>query len=1032
MSQGKKTNQKEDHPEPDEPVLSTSLDVDPELLPKLPKIPGAEVRINAPLEEELPPTEPIMLPQVEGVADSISLEDHIVVPGPDGPMCPIAARKARWRRRLKWHFSIWSILLVFLAILFAGMVSMSLTGRVVSLPRWMTDQVEAGINAQTNRADLSLHRVDLGISPKGIPRLRLVDVGVRDMTGLEVARLNAIEGGLRLKDVLRGQLKPAWLRLFGAQVTLRRRANGEFDLTFGTGGGASGDLASLLDLIDSEFTDGTLAELQDISSEGLTITLEDARSGRLWQVTDGRMKVTHNEEAVDITVSFDVFNQTEELAETVLGFRAFKGRSGASLTATFKNALSRDIAAQSPVLAFLDVVDAPISGALHTVISDAGVIGDLAGTLEFGAGAVRPDPGVEPIEFEGGKIYLDYDPERERLDFTQLSVTTDWGEAQIEGHAYLRGWETGWPRELIGQFNLVSALINPPEVFETPVTLTGGGADFRLRLEPFTLELGALSVIQSDLELSGQGRAAADAKGWDVALQLHAGKVTPAQVVALWPVNKTIRSRNWTKKSIFGGYVTNATAALRLLPGGKPDVSLTAEFAEMDARVVKNMIPVKDVSGRLSIFNKRFVVAADAGHVQPEGHAPINLAGTVFTISDITQKPSPARVKLALKGGVPAALALLDKPPYRIFKNTEKIGPDLAQKGQFALSGQVDLVLKPKLKPNDVTYDIAAVLTDVESTTLVPKHILSLKRANVVAQSSGIEITGQGRLDSAPVTARWVQDLTSAKARSKSQVTGTITLNDAALRDLNIVTPSGAVQGQTKAQYQVDLTQSEPPRLTLRSDLKGAGLAIGALGWSKPENTQGLLAVDAILGKPTQITRLDIEAPGLSAQGKLRLHPDGALDAAQFERVKLGGWLDAPVTLTGRGAGQPFAISVTGGQVDMRKATLGSGTRGTVPGAVPISLILDRLIISSGITLTQFEGNFVQNKGTTGTFRARVGGGLGSKERPPRKRKAQRFASAPPMRAACCAMPACSNLHMMAKWSWSWRPVGAKAFMMVS
>ncbi|MBT2132604.1 AsmA-like C-terminal region-containing protein [Aliiroseovarius lamellibrachiae] len=983
MSQGNKTDQTgkkpgkvpEDPLGSVDPILSTSVDVDEHLLPNLPKLTGADVPINAPPEEDLPEAEPIVQPPDTADAASFPLDDHVIVPGPDGPMCPIAARKARRRRRLKWHVSIWSILLILLAILFVVILSMSMTGRVVSLPNWMTERIEAGINAQTDRADLSLHRVDLGISPHGIPRLRLVDVGVRDLTGLEVARLNAVEGGLRLSDALRGNLKPAWLRLFGAQVTLRRRANGEFDLTFGTGGGATGDLASILDLIDSEFTNGSLADLQDISTEGLTITLEDARSGRLWQVTDGRMKVTHNDEAVDITVSFDVFNQTEELAETVLGFRAFKGRSGASLTATFKNARAVDIAAQSPVLAFLGVVDAPISGALHTVISDAGTIGDLAGTLEFGAGAVRPDPGVEPIEFEGGKVYLDYDPERERLDFTELSVTTDWGEARIEGQAYLRGWDAGWPTEMIGQLDLTSALINPPGVFEAPVALTGGGADFRLRLAPFTLEIGSLSVIQSDLRLTGSGRAAADARGWDAALQLHADKVLPEHVVAFWPIHKTTRTRDWIIKSVFDGQLTNATAAVRLLPGAKPDLSLTAEFSGMHAQVVKGMVPVKDVAGRLSIYNKQLVAAADTGHVQPEGHGAIDLAGTVFVIDDITQKPSPARVDLALRGDVPSALALLDKPPYRIFKTSKTIGADLARGGQFDLTGQVDLVLKPKLAPGEVRYDIAATLRDVVSEKLVPDHQLRLRRATVTAGNSGIELSGQGRLDSAPVTARWVQDLSSPDARGRSQVTGTVTLSDAALRDLNIIAPNGAVQGQAEARFQVDLAADNAPRLSLRSDLKGMGLSIGSLGWSKPKNSTGSLAVDAILSKPAQVTRLDVEAPGLSAQGKVYLSPGGGLDAAQFDRVQLGGWLDAPVTLTGRGAGQPLAISVTGGEVDMRRATLGSGTRGSVPGAVPISLILDRLVISSGITLTQFEGNFVQNNGTSGTFRARVGGG---------------------------------------------------------
>ena len=929
-----------------------------------------------------------IVPKIErgqGLPDNtapISGRHGPVVDGPDGPMCPIAARKARRRRRLKWHLSIWTVLLAVGAVLFAIMLSMSLTGRVVTLPDWLTRQVETVINQQTDKADLSLHRLEFGFSPKGIPRLRMVDVGIKDQTGLEVARLNAVEGGMHLGDVLRGEIKPAWLRLHGAQVTLRRRANGEFDLSFGAGGGATGDLATILDVIDSEFSSGKLSGLEDITTEALTITLEDARSGRLWQVTDGRLKVTHNDEAVDISVAFDVFNQTEELAETILGFRAFKGRTGATMTATFKNALAQDIAAQSPVMAFLSVVDAPISGALHTVINDAGGIEDLAGTLEFGEGAITPGEGVAPIRFDGGKVYMDYDPERERIDFAEISVLSDWGEAQIDGHAYLRGWDRGWPAELIGQLALSSARISPPDLFEGPVDLAGGQADFRLRLDPFELDLGALSVSYDDgmnpVTATGRGRAAVRNQSWDLALDLTAKKVTPEQVVTFWPIReKSLKSRTWTKENVHSGYLEDVSASVRVKPGQKPVVAVSSDFKDLKATVVRDMVPVEEASGRLYIENNQLIVAADKGVVRPEGHEAIDIAGTRFVVLDMKTKPAPARVDLNLRGAVPAALDVLSKPPFRIFKHSKTLGPDVVSGGRFALTGPIHLVLKRKLRPQEAEYDLNATLRDVVSDRLIPEEVLRLQSGELSARNDAIILTGQGRLGKAPLSTKWVMPLDPETGRGQaSRVTGDLPLDQRLLDELQIELPKGTLSGRGTLSYEITLAPDRPPRLTARSDLRGVGLAISALGWSKPSASKGDLRLEAVLSKPAAIPSFEIKAPGFSAVGQMRFNAQKELEAAEFSEVSLGGWLEAPVTLVGRGKGVPPAISVRGGTLDMRKATLGGGKGGgSVQGAVPIDLQLDHLIVSNGIVLTGFAGDFTQHNGTTGTFKARVANG---------------------------------------------------------
>lgn len=152
---------------------------------------------------------------------------------------PTPKRKTRRRRRLHWHLGIWMVLALLLFTLFLVFASMSLTGRVYTLPEGLTARLSEQIDTRLENAGISLGRVELGVSPEGYPRLRLVNVGIKDQTGLEVAQLNAVEGGVRFWPLLRGEVVPKGLSLSGAQVTVRRRSNGEFDLSFGQAAGAS-------------------------------------------------------------------------------------------------------------------------------------------------------------------------------------------------------------------------------------------------------------------------------------------------------------------------------------------------------------------------------------------------------------------------------------------------------------------------------------------------------------------------------------------------------------------------------------------------------------------------------------------------------------------------------------------------------------------------------------------------------------------------------------------------------------------------
>ena len=113
------------------------------------------------------------------------------------------------------------------------------------------------------------------------------------------------------------------------------------------------------------------------------------------------------------------------------------------------------------------------------------------------------------------------------------------------------------------------------------------------------------------------------------------------------------------------------------------------------------------------------------------------------------------------------------------------------------------------------------------------------------------------------------------------------------------------------------------------------------------------------------------DANGLRATGAISVRASGGLDAARFERVRLDGWLDAGVTLTGKGKGAP-AIAITDGTIDLRAMPDREGDG--AGGGSPFTVRLDRLQVSDNVALTDFRGEFSPRGGLNGSFRAGVNG----------------------------------------------------------
>lgn len=883
-----------------------------------------------------------------------------------------------WRRyRLHFHLGIWSILAIALIVLFLIFASMSLTGRSIVLPSWVAERVETRLNDALPEGEITLRRFEFGVTRSGRPRLRLVDVGLRDASGLDIAQLNAIEGGVRLAPLFRGELIPRTAILSGAQVTFRRLGDGTFALQFGQGDTATGNLAEMIDTIDATFAEGMLNEAGRVAAEGLTITLEDARSGRLWQVTNGQLEITQTEKIVETQVTFDVFNQTEELAAVELSLRSDKATSEATLSATFENAGAQDIGAQSPALSFLQLIDAPVSGALRTTIGPDGTLTDLAGVLSMDEGAVEPAPGAKPVQFGGAKGYIDYDPESSELNLSSLTFSSELGEIEMDGKLHFVDYAAGWPQSVLGQFRLSRALLTDERLFDAPLEINGGYADMRVRLSPFEFDIGQAVLFHDDNRYEASGKITATREEWDLALDIHAPELSVDELKSVWPKPVSRNARKWVFDRAESGTIRDVHMALRGPNLDDAALILGGKLSDGVVKVLPTLPSARRASGYLSLSDRELVVNVEEGEFPSPAGGVVKAAGTTFTIPDVTKKPGNGVVDLHLAGPISAGLGLLDLPPIRALEGTG-FGTDVVS-GRFEAEGEARFPLLKNLPATDIEYDITGHAFDVETDKVVPGSVLTADALSFKTNPETLTIWGPGKLGDNAVTATWTQPLGKEAAADGSSVTGTIALSSE-LSDEFDLGIGDMLSGSTPASFVLDLVPGKPPKLTASSRLEGLGISIPEVGYRKSEGSEGNLTASAILGPQPEVTDFRLVAPGLTALGDITTREGGGLDRVRMTRVKLGNWLNAPVTLTGRG-GQPMSIDVQGGLADLRQAgfdTGGGGGGGLGAGgpSQPLSIRLKRLDIAQGIVLHNFRGAFDLAGGLSGDFTARVEGGV--------------------------------------------------------
>lgn len=897
------------------------------------------------------------------------------------PPLPGGAPRAPKRKRRKGVRKRWIVISMLtaassflLAIVVIGLLAVM--GRAVALPDWAVNQMESRLNAELGGAEIDVAGVSIGLLDDELrPTIELQGVRLRDADAAPLLALPSLQVKLDTSELLQGRMALETLDISAAQINLTRDETGQIVLAFGADMDGSdikvGSVAQVLALVDDAFETPTLRELEEVTVGGVRLVLDDQRAGRSLEVDEGQLRLINGANFLALNIAFDISLDGNSPATLILSADKAKGAGGGRLQAEFSQLRVRDVAEQVGTLNFLELLDAPVDGRLTTEFGAEGEVVSFAGALNIGQGILQPAPQAKPLPLNSAQTKVRYSSATGRLQLEDLEIDAPELRLKGQGHADLMDVVSGIPQTLLMQVRLADIKLDPEGIFETPVSFDEGQADLRYRPNDLSMNIGQLVLRSKGTEIVADGSVSVGDDGWLAAIDANIGSIDQDQLLGLWPTSAVQNTRDWLTANIVSGKLSNAAAALRVVPGEKLTSAVTFNFDEAEVVYLKTLPPVQQGHGYLTIAQDAMTLVLHEGYVAAPQGGRLDVAGSVLEIPDVNLQLPVAEVSLRARGSVRAAMSLLDEKPFE-FLSKSGVSTDLAD-GKADVTARLLVPLAKEVLVKDVSYEVAAELTELTSDKLVEGRLLTAPRMSLSAKQGKLSIAGKGDLEGIPIDVIWSRAIGPGSGDG-STVTGSIALSQAALDVFNVGLPDGSITGRGLGQFTLDLEKGRQPELRLTSDLQGIGLSIDALGWSKPAGQGGAFDISLTMAETPVIKGLSISAAGLSAEGTLSLRPGGGLERAVFNPLRVADRLNSRVEVVGRGRGQPALIRVQGGSIDIRKFGVGSGGGRAPSGGPPLELALDNLQVTDDIRITGFRGKFDNRRGLEGRFSGAVNG----------------------------------------------------------
>ena len=824
------------------------------------------------------------------------------------------------------------------------------------------------------KIDQRLNTIKLNIDYIGLakgrglltPRVVFFNVDIRENNGARILMLPKVSADLDIFTGISISKNSSKIILENAKLFVLRDAFGKFNLSTSDKKVPDSFFKNLHTSIDGFFKLPIVKNIQEISAVDIEVNYLDAKAKKTTYFQGGNLNLKLKNDKLSLYSFFELDRDKKTKSFVNLLGNHTLGASTSDVSIEVNNADPVSLADQIPALDWLRNIDANLNAKITTKIGADTKGLDIKGSLEFGEGKLHATPMNASSKFQYAKADFRYNQSADILDFSAFEFKSD--QIVVNGLAtnkLTRDLSLG----VVGsqtELTIKSLKLNMPEFFKKEMYFKNGLAEIKVTMDPFQIKLEKSKIFQGKNYIESSGDLYALNDYWESRFKFNINKLSSQAIKNYWPTSYGSKARNWVIKNFKEGNFLDLNGIF-LSSGGKSKVNVNFKFDDVTLSLIDTVKPLKNASGYGSLSQSQITLNLDRGTIEPVKGELVDLKNSSFYISDTKSKPAIGQIKLSAKGSLKSVLEVLDSPK---FKYTTKSGikSNIAT-ANVEFDGWVELPLVKGIKPDQIKFELLGTMTNAKSKNLIKNRILKSNKVSIQLSDQNLTLFGLGDLDDIPVDFKWSQQL-KLNPTKVSTLNVKLNVDQEVLNVFDIALPQNSFSGSTSANIRIEMKAKHTPTFLLLSDLKGANLEIGSLGWSKDISSKGELKVRGTFAKPLDVASIELSVNGFEAKGKINLNDNGEFKSAVFPTLNIEDWLSTSIILSK--SNQTEQIQILGGHIDLRELDLGQDTS---KSSGLLDIILDSLRISDSIELTNFSANINRNNPHTGTFRASINGG---------------------------------------------------------
>jgi hypothetical protein len=541
--------------------------------------------------------------------------------------------------------------------------------------------------------------------------------------------------------------------------------------------------------------------------------------------------------------------------------------------------------------------DAPLGVDMSFSLSRDDIVLDAKGAFEIGKGFFRLDePDHEPVMIQRIAGQAAWSRHERKVVIAPLQFKAGGFDMALAGEAappaeLPPGADPGADAWMIALRLVKPTQITPERAGEMTVPIEEGQLEARLMAGQGRVLADRFAFSGPDLRVAATGALIYRGET-RVSYTLDVEDTQIRALSRLWPTHVAAGVRTWFVDHVPAGVIRRAhgagafdDAALTAMRYERPppddSVEVTGEIVNASVvEVLPGMAPLTGIDGRLRITGRTSSFDASSGALEPAPGRKLAIEQGRFSVADNALRPTPAVLDLKVAGSVEAVADVLAIPAIASHASIP-VDPG-AIKGQIDGRLKIDFEIGEKARDEMTTFAIDATASNLVIERLIGKERLEGATLRVLADRSGLQVSGGGRIYGAPATLD-VRRGFGETGPAQAQVT--FTFDDAARQRAGYA--MGGVAGPVSAVVKTPLPV-EDLNAHIELDFTRAVFDNPIPGMTKPAGRPARASFMLVKrGDGIALDQFSFEAGSAQAQGLIELSKEGALRGARLAPVRL-------------------------------------------------------------------------------------------------------------------------------------------------